>query len=153
MLIGAVCFVVCLGICFSFALHLRSRSRLVDAQKLESARRSHRILQTVRHAEQSRVAAIGLRKAIGRYVASIESRPSVPWATVVTELSRLRPSGAWAERLSGNGPRFKVTLRTAAPDLAPVYVEQLRESPYIEFVSLAGGDARSRQVTGRTMGE
>lgn len=153
--IAACSLTVALAVSLCMALHLRAETRLVDSARAEALQRCGDLRQMLRHLELSRQALARLRRAANHYTAEVEARPIVPWTTVFNEVSRLRPRGVWAMRLTGDGPRFKVVVRAQRPDLVTAYAQQLRESPYVEFTALPAGSPAvgTGEVVGRLMGE
>lgn len=153
--ISAGLLVLTVAVCMPVALHFREQAKQFDRQREEALDRSRRVKATLEHVESRRVAHTQLRRAVDRYVAEVQSRPIVPWATVVGELSRRRPGGVWAVRLSGDGPRFRAEVATPQANLVETYAQSLRESPYVDFATLPVGAApgQARQVVGRMTGE
>lgn len=135
--------------------HFHTQARAADHELQESIGRFRALQATLERVEGRKTDLARLRREVNRYVADVETRPIVPWSTVVAELSRRRPDGLWTTRISGNGPQFRATVSAMVPDLVNQYARQLRESPYVEFAALPVGDApgAGAQVVGRLMGE
>lgn len=143
------------AVCMPVAMHFREQAKQFDRQREEALDRSRLVKATLEHVESRRIAHTQIRRAVDRYVAEVQARPIVPWSTVVGELSRRRPGGVWAMRLSGDGPRFRAEVATPQPALVESYAQSLRESPYVDFATLPVGAApgQTRQVVGRMTGE
>jgi hypothetical protein len=141
--------------CLLGAMHLRSQTRAVDAERALVLRRTVALRQTLRHAQARRLAVSQLRRAVNRYSADVGARPIVPWTTVMGELSRQRPQGLWTVRITGEGPRFKAQVAAGDSGLIRTYAQRLRVSPYFEYAAIpAGGSGGSAPlVEGRLTGE
>lgn len=147
--------VLVVAACVPIGYYFHSQARTADHQIQESIGRFRALQTTLERVEARKADLSRLRREVNRYVAEVETRPIVPWSTVVAELSRRRPEGLWTTRISGNGPQFRAKVSAMAPELVNDYARQLRESPYVEFAALPVGDApgASAQVVGRLMGE
>lgn len=142
------------AVCVPLGYHFHSRTRELDRRVEETSFRLHALRATLERVEARRTDLSRLRREVNRYVADVETRPLVPWTTVIGELSRRRPEGLWTTRITGSGAQFRAQVSAMTPELVDTYARQLRESPYVEFAALPAGDASSRgQVVGRMMGE
>jgi hypothetical protein len=142
------------GVGVQAALHFRGEAAQLDRHRLQSLARARVLRANLKHLEARRVAVAQLRRDVDRYTSEVASRPLVPWTTVVGELSRRRPRGLWTTEISGDGPRFRVQVTAARPDLAQSYTLALRESPYVDYAGLPPGQVSARtQVTGRWTGD
>jgi len=142
-------------VCVPVALHLRQEANQLEREQMALHSRAKILKSTLSHLETRQAALLQLQRAVNRYLANVEVRPVVPWTTVVSELSQRRPGGVWTTQISGEGPRFQAQVRLARPDLAATYVERLRQSPYVEFATVApaGGAAGGTVVSGRMTGD
>lgn len=142
------------AVCVPLGYHFHSRAAELDKRIEETSFRLHALRTTLERVEARRTDLSRLRREVNRYVADVETRPLVPWTTVVGELSRRRPEGLWTTRITGNGAQFRAQVSAMTPDLVGAYARHLRESPYVEFAALPAGDApNGSQVVGRMMGE
>jgi hypothetical protein len=142
-------------LCVPFALHFRAQAAHMERERQRSIDRGRVMAQTVEHAEAQRIALLQFRRDAAQYLDDVETRPMIPWTTVMTELSRRRPQGVWTTRISGDGPRFRAIIATPRAELATAYARRLMESPYIDFAAQPGGQygAASNQIVGRMRGE
>jgi hypothetical protein len=143
------------AVCVPVGYYFHSNARAMDRQVEETQGRVRMLRTTLEYVENRKTDLARLRREVNRYVADVETRPMVPWSTVVAELSRRRPDGLWTTRIWGSGPQFRAQVAAMSPDLVGQYARQLRESPYVEFAALPAGDAPATgaQVVGRMMGE
>ncbi len=153
--ISAGMLILTVAVCVPVALSFREQAKAYDRQREDALDRSRQIKATLEFVESRRTAHTQLRRAADRYVAEVQARPIVPWATVVGEMSRRRPGGLWAVRMSGDGPRFRVEVSAQQPQLVSTYAQSLRESPYVDFAALPTGvqPTQARQVVGRMTGD
>jgi hypothetical protein len=147
-----------LAVCVPTAWQLRLQTDAADRERLEIQGRFRGERTALEHLDATRVAGMRLRRAADRYAADVQARPIVPWTTVVGELSRRRPAGLKAVRLGGDGARFRVQFPAEQAPLAMSYAQNMRQSPYVEFVddhlAQQGADSAGQvQVVGRLMGE
>lgn len=143
------------AVCVPLGYHFHSQAREVEQKAQGAASRSRALRLTLERVESRKTDLARLRREVNRYVADVETRPIVPWGTVVAELSRRRPEGLWTTRISGSGPQFRAQVSAMSPELVEHYARSLRESPYVEFAALPVGEGHesSAQVVGRLMGE
>lgn len=143
------------AVCLPLGYHFHSQARTLEQQVEETVSRCRTLRMTLDRVESRKTDLARLRREVNRYVADVETRPIVPWGTVVGELSRRRPEGLWTTRITGNGPQFRAQVAGYSPELVQSYAQRLRESPYIEFAALPAGEAPASggQVVGRLMGE
>jgi hypothetical protein len=142
------------AVCVPLGYHFHAQAREIDRQVEDSNFRLHGLRSSLEHVEARRTDLSRLRREVNRYVADVETRPIVPWTTLIGELSRRRPEGLWTTRITGSGPQFRAQVAAMSPSLVSNYAQQLRESPYVEFAALPSGDAPgSAQIVGRVMGE
>jgi hypothetical protein len=151
-------FSLVLAVCIPLALHLRSTAREADRQREVVFDRVRQTRSVVHYLEARRAALATLRRDVQSYMTDVEARPIVAWTTALAELSRCRPAGLEAARLSGSGPRFRAQVTCASPQLVGLYAQSLRESPYVDWVSgdaqAGGAPATDRfQLVGRLVGE
>ncbi len=154
--ISGVLLALVAGVCIPTALHYRQEANRMDQQRAELTSRCRQLGTTLRFVESRRAALSQFRRSVDRYVADVESRPIVPWVTTIGEMSRRRPYGVSARRMSGDGPRIRIDVAAASPDLVQAYAQSLRESPYLDFAALPAGAAPSAaggQIIGRLAGE
>lgn len=153
--ISAAVLAVLVAVSLPVGLRLHNESKDLERQRMQLLDQNRALLATLGHLEARRDATMELRRVVDRYVADVQSRPMVAWTTAVGELSRSRPNGVWATRMSGNGPRFRLQVKAARPDLLAAYTRRLRESAYVEFAALPAeaGTSSSGQVVGRLVGE
>ncbi len=145
-----------LGTATHVGWHYRQQANAADRTRTEITAQCRKLNATIRFVENRRQAQSQFRRTVARYVAEVESRPIIPWTTAVNELTRRRPHGVWATRMSGDGPRFRVQVTSAAPGQVGFYAQALRESPYTDYATLPPGTSpamSSGQVVGRLMGE
>lgn len=135
------------------ALRFHQEGETLDRETAMSLGRTKMLMATERRVQARRLALTELRHAADRYVADVEARPVVAWTTALGELSRRRPPGVWATRLSGDGPRFSALVRTEHPDLVAAYTQYLRESPYVDFAAADRASSGTVRVAGRLLGE
>lgn len=150
------------GVCVPVAWNLHGQVQTLDRQREQSATR-YRQFQTIsEHLESRKSEMARMRREVNRYVADVESRPIVPWTTGISELSRRRPDGVWTVSISGSGSTFRAQVAADRPELLASYAQQLRDSPYVEYVSAPPAPAANpaaaptrvaAQITGRWMGE
>jgi hypothetical protein len=150
------------AVCVPVAWSLHGQAQGLDRQRAQSSGRFRQFQATIEHLEGRKAEMARMRREVNRYVADVESRPIVPWTTGIAELSRRRPEGVWTVSLSGNGSSFRAQVAADRPDLLASYTQQLRDSPYVEYVSAppapAGTPAAPQtrvaaQISGRWMGE
>lgn len=153
LLMGIVAFAI--GGAMPLAVHFREHSRELDRELAASLTRNRQLEATLGHLQARRSNYASLRQAARHYESAIEARTSVPWMTIVRELSEKRPGGVAAVRLAGSGSRFDVEVQASRADLVPLYVDRLRQSPHVDFAALPpGAPAGSRaRITGRIAGE
>ena len=127
---------------------------------MQSRQRYRGLAAAARFSEERRRAMARFRLEVDRYVQDVQSRPIVPWTTVVTEISQRRPQGVWITRVSGNGPRFRAQLAAQNPALIGDYLTRLQDSPCVDFAGRPGatmattpGSTGSTQILGRVTGE
>ena len=143
------------AVCMPVALRFRDETRRLDRTREDALDDVRRLRATLHHLEARRAARTQLRRAVDRYVADIEARPFVPWATGVREIADRRPAGAWLVQIAGDGPRFRATLAAHDLTLAGAFADSLRGSAYVDFATppVNGDDPRTRVVSGRLAGE
>jgi DNA-binding transcriptional ArsR family regulator len=155
MAIASAMLAVTTALSIGVALHLREGARQADRQRADSQERAAQLLAASEHTESRRAMLAHLRTRVNRYVGELQSRPILPWTTAVRELSRLKPQGLWLTRMESQGPRFRLTVRATRADLVAIYVQRLRGSACVEFVSLPPGEKpqAQAQILGRWTGE
>jgi hypothetical protein len=155
MLLSAGLLVTVLALCAPAALYLRSRVGTFERESIASVDRCRRLQAAGRQVEGRKANLAQLRRSVDRYLADVDSRPIVPWATAVSELSGRRPRGLRTIRISGEGPRFVAELSGDRADLAWAYAGLLAQSPYVDFANASPGghSSGSTQVVGRMKGE
>lgn len=152
--IAAAILAITTGVGIQIALHFRQEAAQIDKQRQASIGECRNLTSALKHLDARRAAMTQLRHDVDHYVADVSSRPLVPWTTVMGELSRRRPQGVWTTQISGDGPRFRVAVTAARPDLAQRYTQSLRESAYVDYAGLPVGPVTAQtQVSGRWTGE
>ncbi len=137
-----------LAVCIPASIGLQQQARSVEV-KTEAVREEIGDLKlaVAEFHTRRQMAGAGERGA-ERYVAMVEARAGVPWSTAVSEISRQRPGGVWAQWMTCDGGKFKMGLAAKDPTLVKSYLARLGQSPMVEYVSrLDGGD--SVQIYGR----
>jgi hypothetical protein len=153
--LAAAMLTLVVAVSLPIALRQRQEAAALQRDRERVADRCRMIRAALRDVERQEFALGRIRRESNRWVSEIEARPIVPWTTAIGELSRRRPRGVRAVRLSGNGPRFRAQIVADAPETAQAYAHRLMESPYVDFAGLPGaaGSSTRTQVVGRLMGD